>query len=118
MQDAIDKTASLSDVFEGEQRLRQDIQTARVNAETNLRTSGEFEKLTDEEKRLVVKMMLESKKNGIALDETEREKYKQLDLALRARVNEYSVRFLGCFSIPPLVFHDITFTRTILIHTL
>ena len=51
------KERDFSDAFDSNQALRQDLQTARVNAEVNLWSSGAYDKLADEEKRLLERTM-------------------------------------------------------------
>ncbi|KAL0947842.1 hypothetical protein HGRIS_013904 [Hohenbuehelia grisea] len=69
---ASNKIGTLLGEYGVEQDMRMDLFEAKLNAEKNMKASGEFEKLTPEDKRLVEKMLLEDKRAGLALPEQSR----------------------------------------------
>lgn len=75
--------------------MRPDVFKAKTAAEKNLRKSGEWEKLSDEQRRLVEKMVLDGKRAGLALPEKERELLMKLKKELSQACLDFSV---GMFS--------------------
>lgn len=59
--------------------MREDIYRVKVIAEANLRKTGAWDTLSAEQKRLVEKMLLDGKRDGLALEkEEDKEKLKIL----------------------------------------
>ncbi|KIL67827.1 hypothetical protein M378DRAFT_9095 [Amanita muscaria Koide BX008] len=79
--------------FGVESSMRLDVYQAKVNAEKNLKASGEWDKLSVEEKRLVEKMILDGTRDGLALPEKERDELKQLKKDLSQVCLEFSKNF-------------------------
>jgi Zn-dependent oligopeptidase len=62
-----------------------------VAAEKNIKESGQWDKLSSEEKRLVDKMILDGKRAGLALPEKERDELMALKKELSQACLEFSV---------------------------
>jgi Zn-dependent oligopeptidase len=71
--------------------MRLDVFQAKLNAEKNIKKSGEWDKLSSEEKRLVDKMILDGKRDGLALPEKERNELMALKKVLSQTCLEFSV---------------------------
>lgn len=71
--------------------MRLDLFQAKVAAEKNVKESGQWEKLSSEEKRLVEKMILEGKRAGLALPEEKRNKLVDLKKELSQTCLQFSV---------------------------
>lgn len=71
--------------------MRLDVFKAKAAAENNLRKSGQWEKLSDEQRRLVEKMVLDGKRAGLALPEKEREVLMKLKKELSQACLDFSV---------------------------
>jgi Zn-dependent oligopeptidase len=64
---------------------------AKTTAEKNLRKSGEWEKMGDEQRRLVEKMVLDGKRAGLALPEKECEVLMKLKRELSQACLDFNV---------------------------
>ncbi|KAG1867092.1 hypothetical protein C8R48DRAFT_581139, partial [Suillus tomentosus] len=73
LQDASNDAEALQWDFNVEESVHLDVFKSKAAAENNLRKSGGWEKLSDEQCRLVEKMVLDGKRAGLALPEKERE---------------------------------------------
>jgi len=73
--------------------MRLDVFHAKTNAEKNIRDPGRWEKLNEEEQRLVEKMVLDGKRAGLALPEKEREKLTTLKKELSSVCVEFQKNF-------------------------
>ncbi|PFH53956.1 hypothetical protein AMATHDRAFT_38385 [Amanita thiersii Skay4041] len=93
LRDASNEAEILIRNFNVESSMRLDIYQAKINAEKNMKASGEWDKLSSEEKRLVEKMILEGTRDGLALPENEREELKQLKKDLSQACLEFSKNF-------------------------
>ena len=71
--------------------MRLDVFQAKVAAEKNIKASGQWDKLSSEEKRLVDKMILDGKRAGLALPEKERDELMTLKKELSQACLEFSV---------------------------
>jgi Zn-dependent oligopeptidase len=71
--------------------MRLDVFQAKVAAEKNIKASGQWDKLSSEEKRLVDKMILDGKRAGLALPEEERNELMALKKELSQACLEFSV---------------------------
>lgn len=80
--------------------MREDLYKAKVTAAASLRTTGAWDTLSAEQKRLVDKMLLDGKRAGLALERKEdREKLKRLkdelsDACLKFTVGRSMVVFV------------------------
>jgi metallopeptidase MepB len=74
--------------------MRLDLFQAKVAAEKNLKASGQWDKLSAEEQRLVEKMLLDGKRAGLALPEKERAELMTLKKELSQVCLEFSVSTL------------------------
>ena len=74
-----------------ETSMRLDVFQAKVNAEKNIKASGQ--KLNPEEKRLVEKLILDGKRAGLSLPEKERKELEKLQKELSQTCVEFSVSF-------------------------
>ena len=72
-----------------ETAMRVDIYQAKVNAEKNIKASGR--KLNPEEERLVEKLLLDGKRDGLDLPEKERKEHERLEKELSQICVEFSV---------------------------
>lgn len=75
------------------------VQAAKVNAEKKLRVSGQWDGLSQEDQRLVEKMMLEGKRNGLTLSEEARTELAALTEEITNVAIEFDVRLLSCFGL-------------------
>lgn len=89
LRDASNEADALLRDYTVDASLRVDVFNAKVAAEKNIKASGKV--LTSEEQRLVDKMILEGKRDGLALPESEREELKKLQKALSQTCLEFSV---------------------------
>ena len=89
LRDASNEADALLRDYSVDASLRVDVFNAKVAAEKNIKVSGKV--LTPEEQRLVDKMILEGKRDGLALPESEREELKKLQKALSQTCLEFSV---------------------------
>lgn len=92
LRDASNEADALLRDYNVDASLRVDVFNAKVAAEKNIKTSGKV--LTPEEQRLVEKMILEGKRDGLALPEDEREELKKLQKALSQTCLEFSVSLI------------------------
>ena len=89
LRDASNEADALLRDYAVDASLRVDVFKAKVAAEKNIKASGKV--LTPEEQRLVEKMILEGKRDGLALPESEREELKKLQKALSQTCLDFSV---------------------------
>ncbi|KAH7913359.1 mitochondrial endopeptidase [Hygrophoropsis aurantiaca] len=94
LRDASTEVETLKGHYHVDLTMRLDVFQAKVVAEKNLRASGEWDKLNSEQQRLAEKMVLESKRAGLALPEKERE---QLTL-LKKDLSQVCLEFLKNFN--------------------
>jgi Zn-dependent oligopeptidase len=92
LRDASNEADALLRDYAVDASLRVDVFNAKVAAERNIKASGKV--LTPEEQRLVDKMILEGKRDGLALPESEREELKKLQKALSQTSLEFSVSLM------------------------
>jgi metallopeptidase MepB len=71
--------------------MRIDIFDAQVAAEKNIKSSGQWDKLSAEDRRLIDKMILDGKRAGLALPAEKREKLTELKKELSQACLEFSV---------------------------
>ena len=71
--------------------MRLDVFQAKTAAEKNIKESGQWDKLSAEEKRLVDKMVLEGTRAGLALPEKERTELMALKKEMSQTCLEFSV---------------------------
>ena len=71
--------------------MRIDVFRAKCAAETNIKESGKWDKLTPEEQRLVEKMVLDGKRAGLALPDEEREELMKLKKDLSQTCLDFNV---------------------------
>ncbi|KAG2069924.1 zincin [Suillus decipiens] len=93
LRDASNQAEVLQRDFDVEESMRPDVFKAKVAAEKNLRSSGEWEKLSDEQRRLVEKMVLDDKRAGLALPENEREVLMRLKKELSQACLDFGKNF-------------------------
>jgi Zn-dependent oligopeptidase len=93
LRDASNQADVLHRDFGVEESMRPDVFKAKTAAEKNLRKSGEWEKLSDEQRRLVEKMVLDGKRAGLALPEKEREVLMKLKKELSQACLDFSKNF-------------------------
>jgi len=72
--------------------MRLDVFRAKTAAEANMRASGQWDGLNSEERRLVEKMVLDGKRAGLALPESEREEVTKLKKELSRTCLDFNVR--------------------------
>lgn len=78
--------------FANEESMREDLYKSMATAEANLHKMGGWEELTDEQKRLVEKMLLDGKRAGLALEKREdRERLKVLKDQLSDACSKFRV---------------------------
>lgn len=75
--------------------MRLDVFKVKIAAEKNMRESGAWDKLSDEQQRLVEKMVLDGKRAGLALPEKEREELMKLKKELSQACLDFSVGFIS-----------------------
>jgi metallopeptidase MepB len=80
--------------------MRLDVFKAKAAAEKNLRASGAWEKLSEEQRRLVEKMVLDGKRAGLALPEKEREELTKMKKELSQACLDFSVRIISSVGWP------------------
>ena len=71
--------------------MRLDVFVAKTAAEANMKASGQWEGLGPEELRLVEKMILDGKRDGLSLPESEREELTQLKKDLSKTCLDFNV---------------------------
>ena len=89
LRDASNEADALLRDYAVDASLRVDVFNAKFAAGENIKASGKV--LTPEEQRLVEKMILEGKRDGLALPENEREELKKLQKALSQTCLEFIV---------------------------
>jgi Zn-dependent oligopeptidase len=77
--------------YQVESSMRLDVFKAKAAAEKNIKTLGQWEKLSVEDQRLVEKMLLDGKRAGLALPHREREELVSLKKELNQVCMEFSV---------------------------
>ena len=90
IRDAVKNVSDSSVNFTGTQLGREDLKAVKDKAKATLKSSGEFEHLKDEEKRLVTKVISGDMESDKLSGEME-EKYQKLNDELLVKVNEYLV---------------------------
>ncbi|KAG2357602.1 hypothetical protein BDR07DRAFT_1453044 [Suillus spraguei] len=93
LRDASNQAKVLQQDFDVEESMRPDVFKAKDAAKRNLRKSGEWEKLTDEQRRLMEKMVLDDKRAGLALPENEREVLMKLKKELSQTCLDFGKNF-------------------------
>ncbi|KAF8905842.1 hypothetical protein CPB84DRAFT_1726845 [Gymnopilus junonius] len=93
LRDAADKAESLLNDFEVERSIRLDVFAAKAFAEDNIKQSNHWDKLSPEERRLVEKMILDGKRNGLALSADERAELTVLKKELKQVCSEFRRNF-------------------------
>jgi metallopeptidase MepB len=91
LRDASNDAEVLVRDFGVDSSMRLDVFQAKIAAEKNIKESGEWDKLSSEEKRLVDKMILDGKRAGLALPEKERNELVALKKELSQTCLEFSV---------------------------
>ncbi|KAF8905938.1 metallopeptidase MepB [Gymnopilus junonius] len=89
LRDASSEAESLVDDFKVEASMRLDVFTAKVQAEENIKKSGEWGGLSPEEKRLVERMVLDGKRVGLALPDEKRAELATLKKELSQVCSEF-----------------------------
>lgn len=90
LRDAASAAETALDEYVTDQSLRLDIYNAKAAAFANLQASGA--KLEAEDQRLVNKLVLDGKRNGLHLSEEKRNEIAELQKELARTVQEYMVR--------------------------
>ncbi|KAF9046329.1 hypothetical protein BJ165DRAFT_1345534 [Panaeolus papilionaceus] len=93
LRDASNEAESLVRDFSVEASMRIDVFNAKVAAEKNIKASGQWDKLSDEEKRLIDKMILDGTRAGLALPEAQRTELTTLKKELSQVCLEFSKNF-------------------------
>ncbi|KAG6917455.1 hypothetical protein DXG01_002432 [Tephrocybe rancida] len=93
LRDASNEAESIVRQFGIESSMRLDVFNAKVAAQKNLKESGEWEKLSAEEKRLVDKYILDGTRAGLALPEKERTELTDLKKELSQACLDFSKNF-------------------------
>ncbi|KAJ7601149.1 hypothetical protein C8J56DRAFT_1000085 [Mycena floridula] len=93
LRDASTDAESLVRDFGVESSMRLDVFQVKTNAEKNIKASGQWEKLSAEEQRLVDKMILDGKRAGLALPEKARDELTKLKKELSQICLEFSKNF-------------------------
>ncbi|KAG2106879.1 hypothetical protein BD769DRAFT_1694331 [Suillus cothurnatus] len=91
LRDASNQAEVLQRDFDVKESMRLDGFKAKTTAEKNLRKSGEWEKMGDEQRRLVEKMVLDGKRAGLALPEKECEVLMKLKRELSQACLDFNV---------------------------
>lgn len=91
LRDASNEAESLVRDFGVESSMRLDVFEAKAAAEKNLKASGQWDKLSSEERRLVDKLVLDGTRAGLALPEKERTELTTLKKELSQACLEFSV---------------------------
>lgn len=97
LRDASNDAEVLVRDFGVESSMRLDLFQAKAAAEKNIKESGEWAKLSSEEKRLVDKMILDGKRDGLDLPEKQRNELVVLRKELSQTCLEFSVSILKRF---------------------
>ncbi|KAF9481172.1 metallopeptidase MepB [Pholiota conissans] len=93
LRDASNEAESLVRDFGVESSMRLDVFNAKVAAEKNIRESGQWDKLSPEEQRLIEKMILDGTRAGLALPEEKRTALTTLKKELSQVCLEFSKNF-------------------------
>ncbi|KAF5338907.1 hypothetical protein D9611_008754 [Ephemerocybe angulata] len=93
LRDASNEAESLLRDFGVESSMRLDVYHAKIAAEKNIKASGQWEKLSTEDQRLVNKMILDGTRAGLALSEEKRDELKKLKKELSQTCLEFSKNF-------------------------
>ncbi|CAA7261352.1 unnamed protein product [Cyclocybe aegerita] len=93
LRDASNDAESLVRDFGVESSMRLDVFTAKVAAEKNIKESGQWDKLSPEQQRLVEKMILDGTRAGLALPEDKRNELMALKKELSQVCLEFSKNF-------------------------
>ncbi|KAJ3875744.1 hypothetical protein F5051DRAFT_333312 [Lentinula edodes] len=93
LRDASNEAEVLVRDYGVESSMRIDVYRAKVAAEKNLKESGQWEKLSAEEKRLVERMILDGTRAGLALPEEQRNQLTTLKKELSQLCLEFSKNF-------------------------
>lgn len=112
LRDASNQAEVLQRDFDVEESMRLDVFKAKTAAEKNLRKSGEWEKLSDEQRRLVEKMVLDGKRAGLALPEKEREVLMKLKKELSQVCLDFSKNFNEEDGLISFTLEELTESRT------
>lgn len=96
LRDASTEAESLFRDYRVESSMRLDVFQAKMTAEKNTKSSGEWDALSSEEHRLVDKMVLDGTRAGLALPEKERAELTILQKDLSQACLDFRVRcFIG-----------------------
>ncbi|PPQ89666.1 hypothetical protein CVT25_013853 [Psilocybe cyanescens] len=93
LRDASNEAESIVRDFGVESSMRIDVFNAKVAAEKNIKESGQWEKLSSEEQRLVEKMVLDGTRAGLALPKEKREELTNLKKELSQVCLEFHKNF-------------------------
>ncbi|KAL1689134.1 hypothetical protein GGG16DRAFT_93984 [Schizophyllum commune] len=93
LRDASNDAEGLCREFGVTSSMRLDVFQAKAAAEKNLKSSGEYDKLSPEDKRLVDKMVLDGKRAGLALPEEKRDALMSLKKELSQTCLQFSKNF-------------------------
>lgn len=93
LRDASNDAEALVRDFAVESSMRLDVFNAKAAAEKNIRESGQWDKLSPEQQRLVEKMVLDGTRAGLALPDDKREQLMQLKKELSQTCLEFSKNF-------------------------
>ncbi|KAJ3515380.1 hypothetical protein NLJ89_g1791 [Agrocybe chaxingu] len=93
LRDASNDAESLVRDFGVESSMRLDVFTAKVAAEKNIKESGQWNKLSPEQQRLIEKMILDGTRAGLALPEGQRNELMALKKELSQVCLEFSKNF-------------------------
>ncbi|KAG9227507.1 metalloendopeptidase [Pleurotus ostreatus] len=93
LRDASNEAEVLVRDYGVESSMRLDVFQAKASAEKNIKASGQWDKLSGEDQRLVEKMILDGKRAGLALPEKERTELMALKKELSQACLEFSKNF-------------------------
>ncbi|KAF9454736.1 zincin [Macrolepiota fuliginosa MF-IS2] len=93
LRDASNEAEALVRDYGVESSMRLDVYRAKVSAQKNLKESGQWDKLSAEEQRLVEKMILDGTRAGLALNDSDREKLTELKKELSKSCLDFSKNF-------------------------
>ncbi|KAG5638172.1 hypothetical protein H0H81_001469 [Sphagnurus paluster] len=93
LRDASNEAESVVRNFSVESSMRIDVYQAKVAAQKNLKDSGDWDKLSPEEQRLVDKMILDGTRAGLALPEKERNELTSLKKELSQACLDFGKNF-------------------------
>ncbi|KAF9497716.1 metallopeptidase MepB [Pleurotus eryngii] len=93
LRDASNEAEVLVRDYGVESSMRLDVFQAKASAEKNIKASGQWDKLSAEDQRLVEKMILDGKRAGLALPEKERTELMALKKELSQACLEFSKNF-------------------------